>query len=255
MAGRDEALFVAGTAGAPLNYTVPGAVTFRLKSVYAEFDGTNASGDFLPAVEFVSDSGHLNAIAIDPNSKVAAGGSAAVTWFPGVKSAAAAAGLTNLSTAMGRVDPANPPVILAGSTDTIKWSIVTISGSGLVWTSGLPRQVTVSDGGVIIASVTVAPSLDWPNTVSGVIKISQTYNTSEPLGVQTIYAGHPQIDAFDPSGGSPGQLTSFAFMSNVTQGANPAHWTATIQNTTGSNFTLGQDTSFALTRIAPWINF
>ena len=85
MAGRDEALFVAGTAASPLDYTVPGSVLFRLKSVYAEFDGTGAGGTFLPAIKLTSDSGHVNCIASDPSASVAVGGSAAVTWFPGVR--------------------------------------------------------------------------------------------------------------------------------------------------------------------------
>lgn len=251
----DVALTIGSSAPAPLGYTVPGAQEIDLVAAFASFDGTGAAGAFLPTLRLKASSGQVVWEAI-ADTAVAAGASADVSWFPGVTNPpATTTGLTNLSVAMGRVDPASPPVILAGSSTTITWSIVTIEGPGIVWAAGLPRQVTVNDGGAIIASVTVAPSLDWPNTAAGVIKISQTYNTSEPLGVQTIYAGHPQIDAFDPSGGSPGQLTSFAFMSNVTQGANPAHWTATIQNTTAANFTLGQDTSFAIARVSPWVNF
>lgn len=72
-------------------YQVPGPVTFVLKAVNADFADNGAAGSWLPAVVVVSDSGHVIARAVDQAVLVAAGGSAAVSFFPGVKHAASSA--------------------------------------------------------------------------------------------------------------------------------------------------------------------
>jgi hypothetical protein len=78
----DEQIFVAGTVAAPLEYITPGAVVFKLKAATAEFDGSGAGSDFLPALELVSDGGHVIARAVAQEVKITAGGSAEVSWFP-----------------------------------------------------------------------------------------------------------------------------------------------------------------------------
>jgi len=76
----------------PGTYRVAGGAEFRLKAVTAEFDGSGAAGAYLPGVTIVSPGGLVTARAIDPNVSVAAGASAEVSFFPGVKSASSAAG-------------------------------------------------------------------------------------------------------------------------------------------------------------------
>lgn len=71
---------------APKDYTLPQSQEVLLKSVAADIDGTGASGTFLPALQLVSNAGQVMWTAIDPIQTVAAGGSATVTWFPGVSS-------------------------------------------------------------------------------------------------------------------------------------------------------------------------
>lgn len=251
----DVQVLATGTLDAPLDYLVKDAQEIIPRACFAHFDGTGAAGAFLPTLQIISDSGHTIA-EIPMDSSVAAGSSVEATWGPFLRSqAAAAAGLTDLSVAFGRVDPLSVPVVPAGGTIAIPWSSVGISGSGIIFNSGLPRQVTISDGGPIIATLTVAPDSDWPVSPAGYIKITQNYQLFEPLGVQTIFAEHPAIDAWCPVGSSPGQLTSVAFVDNDAVGANPAHWQAMLTNTTAADFTLGIDTSFALARVAPWVNF
>lgn len=241
---------------APKDYSIPNAQEIILLSVRAEFIDNGAGGDWLPAFQLLDNNGDVLATASDQGVKVTAGDDAEVSFFPGVKHAAAAAGgLTNLSVAFGRVNPSSLPVVTAGAQTTIPWDSVTIIGDGITFSSGSPRQVTIDDGGTIIVALTVSPSLDWPNTVDGTIKITQNYQLIEPLGVQTIFAGHPEIDAWCPTGSAPGQLTSFAFMSNDNAGANPAHWNGVLKNSTASDFTVGEDTSFAIARVSPWVNF
>jgi hypothetical protein len=76
----DEQILVAGTAAAPLTYTVPNAIEAALLCVNATIDGTGASGQFLPTVEIVSDGGVV--VARCPCfTTIAAGGSAEVSWF------------------------------------------------------------------------------------------------------------------------------------------------------------------------------
>lgn len=65
---------------APHDYTVPSSADFILKAAYGVFDGTLASGNFLPTLEIVSDSGHT--VARSVGQQVTAGDSAEVSWFP-----------------------------------------------------------------------------------------------------------------------------------------------------------------------------
>lgn len=66
---------------APLEYQVPNATEVVPKAVNAVFDGTSASGSFVPTVEFVSDGGIVVA-RVPCSTTVAAGGSAEVTFAP-----------------------------------------------------------------------------------------------------------------------------------------------------------------------------
>jgi len=75
----------------PIAYTLPDAAELRLKAVYAEFTDTGAAQDWLPCVTILSDSGDVIGRAVDQGVKVTAGSDADVTWFPGIKHAAAAA--------------------------------------------------------------------------------------------------------------------------------------------------------------------
>jgi hypothetical protein len=87
----DVQILRAPASGVPSDYTVPGSGELRLKAVYAEFDGSGAGGPFLPCVTIISDSGDVIGRAVDQGVSVTAGSNADVTWFPGVKPAAAAA--------------------------------------------------------------------------------------------------------------------------------------------------------------------
>lgn len=73
---------------APKDYLVPSSQEFTLESVIASIDGTSAVSAFLPALQMVSPAGDVMWTAISPSALVQAGGTADVTWFPGVKSEA-----------------------------------------------------------------------------------------------------------------------------------------------------------------------
>ena len=81
MAQPQEAILAAGTSAAPLDYTIPPVQQLEAKAVHAIFDGTGASGSWVPVLQIVSDSGLV--IANLPADKaLPAGGQADVTWAP-----------------------------------------------------------------------------------------------------------------------------------------------------------------------------
>lgn len=82
---------------APLDYLVPGSAVVRVKSIRGEFTDNGALADWLPAVQLISDSGHVIATASDQGAKVTAGGSADASFFPGAAKAAAATGAATLA--------------------------------------------------------------------------------------------------------------------------------------------------------------
>lgn len=79
------------TVAVPANYQVPNAAQIVLHTVTAEFVDNGAIADWLPAVVILDAAGHVIARAVDQGVKVTAGLDAEVTWFSGVKGAAAAA--------------------------------------------------------------------------------------------------------------------------------------------------------------------
>jgi hypothetical protein len=82
-------IFAAGPLPAPVVYTVPGSSEIVPLSAYADYDGTNASGDFVPTLIFRDQAGNIIGQS-QASTTVAAGASASMSWFPGVKAAAAA---------------------------------------------------------------------------------------------------------------------------------------------------------------------
>ena len=75
---------------APKDYSIPHAQQIRLLSVTAEFSDNGAAGDWLPAVVILDNNGNALVRACDQGVTVTAGSDAEVSWFPGVKPAAAA---------------------------------------------------------------------------------------------------------------------------------------------------------------------
>src|SRR6266850_371843 len=83
----DVQIVRSAVSAVPGVYVLPDAAEFSLKTVNASLDGSGAGSSFLPCVTILSDSGHVIARAVDQAVSVAAGGTAEVSWFPGVKHA------------------------------------------------------------------------------------------------------------------------------------------------------------------------
>jgi hypothetical protein len=71
-------------------YTVPSAQEITVRAVRAQFNGAAAAGSYVPTLQIVGDSG-LVVAECPVGATVAAGASADVSWFPGVKAAASTA--------------------------------------------------------------------------------------------------------------------------------------------------------------------
>ncbi len=142
MAG-DVTILAQGDQDAPLAYVLPGAQEIIVKSCYASYDGTGASGDFLPVVQFISPAGQVVATAQAP--KVTAGASADVSFFPRVAPQVA----SSLETTNGSsvtVDPTTELLIGTGLTLTNPSSGVAKIVAGSVGAASLPSAGMNSTG-------------------------------------------------------------------------------------------------------------
>lgn len=79
----DAQILVAGTAAAPLDYEVANSTELILLAVNATVDGSGAGSAFVPTVEIISDGGVVVA-RVPTQTEIAAGGTAEVTFAPGL---------------------------------------------------------------------------------------------------------------------------------------------------------------------------
>lgn len=151
MATDDIQRLVTGQAPAPAQFTVPGNGQIQPKCVRAEYDGTGASGPFLPVLRFISDAGITVGEFVGP--EIAAGGSADVSWFPHVAEQAAATGVTGVSGDY-QVDPIT---IAGGGFAFVPWLFIT-GTQVLDLTDPTTPKVTVA--GVYSVSASMTPLND-----------------------------------------------------------------------------------------------
>lgn len=165
-ANQSVQLKVPQTEAVPLSYQVPGAQLIQLQAVYGEFDGSGASGSYLPAVEILSQDG-LRMMLCPVSSSVAAGSDADATFGPFL----GRAGTTQAYTTVENQGTALP-----------QESILDFEGSGVTAADdpGNGRTtVTIPGGGggalTLLKTLTLsaAGSIDWGNGING--NIPQTY--------------------------------------------------------------------------------
>lgn len=70
-----------GPNAVPYTYELGAVEIMTPRAIFARFDGTGASGTFLPCVSFYEPSGNLVSRAF-PSQSLAAGASANVSYFP-----------------------------------------------------------------------------------------------------------------------------------------------------------------------------
>ena len=82
MATDDVQVLVTGQGAVPQQFTIPGNGQIQPKAVRAVYNGGGAVTSFIPVLRIISDAGVPVAECVAP--LIAAGGSAAVSWFPHV---------------------------------------------------------------------------------------------------------------------------------------------------------------------------
>jgi hypothetical protein len=207
---------------APANYTLPGAAEFILKAVNADFDGSGAGAAFLPAVVILSPSGQVIARAVDQNVSVAAGASAEVSWFPGVKNAAAAAAAGGAPDYIMLTGVAHAiPSVPLGASGQVPWSAASlVSNNAALWTT------TLDGGGNIVQVNTTqpgryesfaafhfdAPAAGVDETFSITVVAGGVTNPSTSAAIRTTTPFEGLVGVFDQrSGGTMIFETDFNF--------------------------------------------
>jgi hypothetical protein len=160
VATDDQQVLVTGTASAPASWTVPGNGQIRPKAIYATFDGTGASGDFMPFLEIISDGGEV--IAQSAGSTVTAGGSVEQTWFPRVGTGGSGSGPVTALTNWAYIAQSGHTTCGAGATTVLSATLGSFyTNASSVYTTGTDGSghngIVISANGHYACYMSVAP--------------------------------------------------------------------------------------------------
>lgn len=114
----DVAVVDTSAGAAPKAYKVPGAQEILPKSVTATFDCSSAAATVMPALQLIAPSGQLMGTYCNTSITIAAGGSADVSWFPGLGglgSGGAGGDIKSVPLLFGAPDSANGYVYLVNT--------------------------------------------------------------------------------------------------------------------------------------------
>ncbi len=219
MATDDVQRLVTGTAAAPANFTIPGNGQMRPKAIYALFTGTGAGTPYLPALKITSDAGKL--VGVYPTcASVAAGGSAGVSWFPGIddcccatSSSGGSGSITSLTSPQGTLAVANPTGPLVNvdmpATGVSAGSYGDASHSAQISLDAEGRVTTAASVAIAGGSGTIGFEVGYDEITTGVTIAS----TSEAAPTTIITCASHTFD------GAPVLLHFFApFVQNATVG-------------------------------------
>lgn len=233
---------------APAGYTVPGAQEILVKSVRAVVDGSGAGTAFLPTLQLIDPSG--NVVWQSPtDTGVAAGGSADVSWFPRVGSAAAAAATSGQAIVQGEISSGVTQTVLAGATRSIVWNDVQHDASGTFTWNG-SSGIFIHQTGSFWAGVQLLPDIDWPAAAAGFINFGFSLTDGRSIMSSAIFAQHPAVDIFDAPAAGPQTAISWGIFSSEGAGL-PFELLFNVHNTTAANFVYdgSPGTQFCIYRI------
>jgi hypothetical protein len=155
----DLPIVLPDTAAAPKDYTLSGTQELLLKTVRALIDGSGAATAFLPTLQLLDPNGHVMWEGATTDT-VAAGGSADVSWFPGL-GAGGGATTTNAEWFIAR--RTSNLTMAPGVQTSITWTDLHSSDSSLFSLSG--SDVHVTRQGVVLFQVWAKASGLEPNFV------------------------------------------------------------------------------------------
>jgi hypothetical protein len=249
VATDDQQILVAGTEATPAAFVIPGNGQLRPKAVFASYDGTGAGGSFVPALKIISDGGET--VAICPaDVTLAAGASADVSWFPRVAAAAQAASSGVIPVAAGRVDPGTPVTVPAHGAIEIPWFEVNFSDSSQFgWSSGSPTILTVTNGGILLYSLTIMPWVDWPVSAAGFIRFNGHTGGDISFELPALFASYTPVDVFSDQATGPYPVAIHGITAPIDLGSSKT-WGAHIFNNTASNWQFGNGTHFTVARLS-----
>jgi hypothetical protein len=172
-----EPIFQEGPVDTPFVYTVSGTGEVIPRACAANYDGSGAGGDFVPALIFRSQAGHVISRAI-LQSTVTAGDDAEVSWFPGVKAAAASAGSGLVYCIAATDTPYTIPTTGGVQNNATTWLSVLPATAPFQWpVSGNSAQIGVTTAGLYALFYTHITAASWPAPASGFIVSSANMAT------------------------------------------------------------------------------
>ena len=99
----DIAIRASAVANAPRDYTIPGAQEILPKAVTATYDATGAAAQYFPCFQVLDPGGNVMFSAVGQTA-LSPGGTADVSWFPGLGAGAGAAGASGAWTQVFHFD-------------------------------------------------------------------------------------------------------------------------------------------------------
>lgn len=249
MATSDQQVLVVGQTDAPAQLMIPGNGQIEPKTIFASYDGTGAAGAFLPAIKVLSDAGEI--VGIFPTStSVAAGASADVTWFPGAGGLGAGSGVGVVPLAAGRVDPVTPITVPAHSAIEIPWFEVNVNdASQFSWSSGTPSILNVTDGGIVLYSLTIMPDVDWPLAAAGFIRFWGHSGSDVSFETTSLFASYPAAQLYSDQGTGPYPIT-ISGIPAPSDLVGSKTWQAHVFNSTAADWKLGAGSHFTVARLS-----
>ena len=168
MATDDQQVLVVGQAATPTHTTIPGNGQIRPKVIFAHYDGTAAGSVFVPAIKITSDGGEL--IAVCPcASSIAAGGSAVVSWFPGLATAQSA---SQIKVVGARIEATSSQNIADTTATDLHYQHVSFDTGGMANLGANDRILTVPTTGLYL----VAAEVFWTYNNAGRRLAAITHN-------------------------------------------------------------------------------
>src|SRR5215469_811943 len=196
----DQPLTRDGPVSVPQDYIVPNGGELIPLTVRATLDGTSAASPFYGVVQVVSPSGRVMFSAI--SASIAAGGSADVTWFPGVD----VDETTSLADFSGAALALGPWAF---------WRINEAAGaSNVIDYSGHGRTIHPDNSVTLGVSPGLVPSESWTTSSSPQIAVSNQYNFRSNSN-QTFASSTATCVAYLEQVGNGGHEMDFSCMGTI----------------------------------------